>query len=130
MFTYGTGACPAADGSSPRTITFADAPPCASTPTKTYTAVFETTEGTVRVALDTTTTPGTANNFVVLSRYHFYDGTTIFRTDPSIGIIQGGSPSNTASDPGPGYDLLDEGFDFAAIGGQRRARTPTPPATS
>ena len=44
------------------------------------------------VALDTTKTPMTANNFIVLARYHYYDGTAMFRTDTSIDIIQGGSP--------------------------------------
>ena len=58
---------------------------------KTYTATFVTTEGNIVVALDTTKTPMTANNFIVLSRYHYYDGTSMFRTDASIDIIQGGS---------------------------------------
>ncbi|MBA2279725.1 MAG: peptidylprolyl isomerase [Acidimicrobiia bacterium] len=118
-FAYGTGPCPAADGSSPRTVTFDAAPQLCVDPAKTYTATLATTEGEVVIELDTATTPGTVNNFVTLSRYHFYDGTDLFRTDPSIGIIQGGSPtSQSPSDPGPGYDLPDEGFDFAAIGGQ------------
>lgn len=117
-FTYGDGACPEADGSSEQTTAFESAPQLCIDPAKAYTATFHTTEGDVTVELDTTATPGTANNFVVLSRYHYYDGTDLFRTDPSIGIIQGGSPTTqSASDPGPGYDLPDEGFDFNAIGG-------------
>jgi cyclophilin family peptidyl-prolyl cis-trans isomerase len=61
------------------------------------------------VALDTRDTPGTTNNFVVLSRYHYYDGSAIHRTDPRIDIIQGGAPSaQSASDPGPGYTIPDE----------------------
>lgn len=117
-FAFGTGECPAEDGSSPRTIDFTDAPQDCLDPAATYTAVFETSEGTVRVALDTAATPGTANNFVALSRYHFYDETKLFRTDTGIGIIQGGSPhTQDPGDPGPGYALPDEGFDYAAIGG-------------
>ncbi len=117
-FTYGTGACPNADGSSPKTIDFTAAPQQCIDPTKTYTATFDTTAGKVVVKLDTTTTPGTTNNFVVLARYHYYDNTQIFRTAQSIGILQGGSPhDNTASDQGPGYSLPDEGFDYAAING-------------
>jgi cyclophilin family peptidyl-prolyl cis-trans isomerase len=117
-FTYGNGPCPNADGSSPKTIDFTDAPQECIDPSKTYTATFDTSIGTVSVKLDTDTTPGTTNNFVVLARYHYFDGTQIFRTDQSIGIVQGGSPhTNTANDPGPGYDLPDEGFDYAAIGG-------------
>jgi cyclophilin family peptidyl-prolyl cis-trans isomerase len=72
----------------------------------------------VKVTLDTTTTPGTTNNFVVLSRYHYYDGTKIFRAAAEIGIIQGGSPHNdTNADQGPGYDLPEEGFDYASLPG-------------
>jgi len=111
--------CPQADGSSARTTKFAKAPPVCIDPAKTYSATFDTTEGKVTVALDTKTTPTTANNFVVLARYHYYDGTALFRTDPGIGIIQGGgATTNSASDPGPGYELADEGFDFTAIGGK------------
>ena len=111
-FTYGTGPCPAADGSSPRTIEFPDAPQQCIDPAKTYTAVFDTTAGVVRVEIDTTTAPGAANNFVVLARYHYFDGTDLFRTDRSIGIIQGGSPHTQHNgDPGPGYSIPDEGFD-------------------
>jgi cyclophilin family peptidyl-prolyl cis-trans isomerase len=112
----GETSCPAADGSSERTTTFEQPPPLCIDPAKTYTAVWETSEGTVRVELDIATTPATTNNFVVLSRYHFYDGTVLFRTDGSIGIIQGGSPhTQDNGDPGPGYDLADEGFDYEAL---------------
>jgi cyclophilin family peptidyl-prolyl cis-trans isomerase len=111
VFTYGTTPCPAADGSSPRTIDFTDAPQECIDPTKTYTAVFDTTAGVIRVELDPTTAPGAVNNFVVLARYHYYDGTAMFRTDRSIGIIQGGSPhTQDNEDPGPGYTIPDEGF--------------------
>ncbi|MHB8671071.1 MAG: peptidylprolyl isomerase [Acidimicrobiales bacterium] len=107
---YGTGPCPKADGSSPRTLKFSDPPMRCIDPARHYTATFDTTEGAIEVALDTTTTPGTANNFVVLSRFHYYDGTRIFRTDPSIDIIQGGAPTTESpSDPGPGYTIKDEG---------------------
>jgi cyclophilin family peptidyl-prolyl cis-trans isomerase len=118
-FAYGTGACAAADGTSPRTLTFALAPQLCIDPTQKYVAVFHTSEGDVTVDLDTTTTPGTTNNFVTLAQYHFYDTTQLFRTDTSIGVIQGGSPStNTANDPGPGYTIPDEGgaFDFTGSG--------------
>lgn len=118
-FVYGSGPCPAADGSSPRTIDFEDAPQQCIDPAKTYTAVIETTRGTVRAELDTQTTPGATNNFVTLARYHYYDDTELFRTSTSIGIIQGGSPhTQTNSDPGPGYTIPDEGFsDDVAIAG-------------
>jgi len=103
--------CPAADGSSPRTTHWPIGPPACINPAKHYTATFDTTEGSIVVALDTTTTPRTTNNFVFLSRFHFYDGTPIFRTDTSIDIIQGGGSGPT--DPGPGYNIPDEGGKFA-----------------
>ena len=120
-FAFGAGTCPASDGSSPRTIEFADAPQQCIDPAKTYIAVFDTTAGIVRVEIDTTTAPGAANNFVVLSRYGYFDGTDLFRTDTSIGIIQGGSPHTQGNDdPGPGYTIPDEGFgdDVVLQGGQ------------
>src|SRR4051794_8588384 len=117
-FAFGTYPCPNADGSSPRTIDFSSAPQSCIDPAKTYAATFDTSAGVVKVNLDTKTTPGTTNNFVVLSRYHYYDGTKIFRAAAQIGIIQGGSPHNdTNSDQGPGYDLPDEGFDYASLPG-------------
>lgn len=104
--------CPAADGSSPVTTEFTAPFDVCIDPATTYTAVFDTSAGTVRVALDTTTTPIATNNFVALARYHYYDGTDIFRLAPSIGILQGGSPhTQDNSDPGPGYTIEDEGFD-------------------
>ena len=108
-FVYGGADCPAADGSSPVTKTFSGLPKQCIDPTKTYTATFETSEGNIKVALDTTRTPGTVNNFVALARWHYYDGTTLFRTDTSIDIIQGGG--NSASDPSP-YHIPDEGGRF------------------
>ena len=102
--------CPKADGTSPRTTQFAKAPPMCIDPAKTYQAVFDTTEGAVTVNLDAKQTPGTVNNFVVLSRYHYYDGTAIHRIDNTIDILQGGSPNTQdLSDPGPGYTIKDEG---------------------
>lgn len=102
--------CPKADGTSPRTTSFAKAPPMCIDPAKSYQAVFDTTEGTITVNLDAKQTPGTVNNFVVLSRYHFYDGTAIHRIDNSIDILQGGSPNTqNLADPGPGYTIKDEG---------------------
>jgi cyclophilin family peptidyl-prolyl cis-trans isomerase len=124
----GNTPCPKADGSSKRTSQFAKPPPTCIDPNKTYTATFDTTEGTVVVNLDTKRTPNTANNFVVLSRYHYYDGSAIFRTDPSIDIIQGGAPTTqSASDPGPGYTIKDEGGKFTyAAGDLVMARTDQP----
>lgn len=104
-----TGGCPAEDGSSPRTIDFTEPHPMCIDPAQTHVAIFDTSEGEIRVTLDSANTPGTVNNFVSLARWGYYDGTTIHRTDPSIDIIQGGSPrTEDAGDPGPGYTILDE----------------------
>ncbi len=120
--------CPEPDGSSERTTSFENPPPDCLDPDKDYVAVFDTSEGEIRVALDTESTPGTANNFAVLSQYHYYDDTTVFRTDPSIEIIQGGAPhSNDPSDIGPGYTIVDEGGPFSYSPGQLvMARTAAP----
>ena len=101
-------------------------------PGVTYTAVFDTTEGEIRVELDTDDTPDTVNNFVNLARNGYYDGTTIFRTDTSIDIIQGGSPhTEDPSDPGPGYTIPDEGSGYAYEPGQLvMARTAAPNSAS
>ena len=66
-----------------------------------HVAVFDTSEGEIRVVLNTAETPITVNNFVTLARWGYYDGTTIFRSDPSIDIIQGGAPrTESPADPG------------------------------
>ena len=106
----GSTACPKTDGTQKRVDEFSDSMKKCIDPTKSYTATFNTSEGTIVVALNAQAVPGTVNNFVALSRYKYYDGTTIFRTDPSIDIIQGGGFS--ASDS-VGYNILDEGGPFA-----------------
>lgn len=107
-------ACPKADGSSPRTDQFPDQPPpmCID-PAKTVVAKLTTSHGPIEITLDTKKTPQTANNYAVLARYHYYDGTVITRIDDSIDILQTGSPkTQTISDPGPGYNIKDEGTGF------------------
>jgi cyclophilin family peptidyl-prolyl cis-trans isomerase len=116
--------CPTADGSAERRIKFEKAPPLCIDPTKTYTATFETSEGTVVAELDAETVPNTVNNFVVLSRYKYYDTSLLFRTDPSIDIIQGGGETNADN---PGYTIKDEGGKFTYKEGDLvMARTSAP----
>jgi cyclophilin family peptidyl-prolyl cis-trans isomerase len=123
-----TTPCPSFTGTNPHVTTFSGPPPYCLTTGKTYTGVMETTEGNIGLSFDTTKTPKTANNFIVLSLYHYYDGTAMFRTDTSIGIIQGGSPhTQNASDPGPGYTIQDEGTGFKYTAGDLvMARTSSP----
>ncbi|MDE0602746.1 MAG: peptidylprolyl isomerase, partial [bacterium] len=66
--------CPATDGSSPVRRKFRTPPPMCIDPTKSYTAVMETSMGTLTIALDPISAPRTVNNFVVLARYHYYEG--------------------------------------------------------
>ncbi len=111
-------ACPAIDGSSPRTMAFSNPPPVCIDDRATYTAVMETSEGTIKIDLDDKGTPKTVNNFVFLSRYHFYDGLTIHRVVPGF-IMQGGDPLAN-SNGGPGYKVADElpgkdGYDIGAV---------------
>jgi cyclophilin family peptidyl-prolyl cis-trans isomerase len=108
--------CPPAGGVAEPVRSFTEPPPTCIDPARSYTAVFDTSEGEIRVALDTQNTPDTVNNFVFLARNRYYDGTPIFRTDPSIGIIQGGGQG--ADDPGPGYTIPDEGDGFTYAPGQ------------
>ena len=125
-------ACPPADGSGPTVLDFDGPQPMCLDVSKQYTAVFDTTAGEMRIDLDVANTPVTANNFAVLARYHYYDNTLLFRTDPSIGIIQGGAPhTNSPSDPGPGYTIPDEGSGFTYEPGQIvMARTGAPNSAS
>ena len=120
--------CPPTDGSAERTTSFGNPPPDCLDDGVDYVAVFDTTEGEIRVDLDEATVPGTVNNFVTLARYGYYDDTAIFRTDPSIEIIQGGAPTtNSPADPGPGYTIEDEADGFTYEAGQLvMARTPQP----
>jgi len=109
----GDAPCPKPSGEE-RASKFEKPPPMCIDPAKTYRAVLTTSVGVVKVNLDTKRTPGTVNNFVVLARYGYYNGSSLPRTDPSIDIIQGGSPNTQSiADPGPGYNIPDEGGKFA-----------------
>jgi cyclophilin family peptidyl-prolyl cis-trans isomerase len=102
----GDTACPAADGSSPRTISFAKAPPSCIDATKTYTAVVTTNKGAYTIALDPGAAPLTVNNFVVLARYHYFDNTICHRAIPAF-AVQCGDPTGSGGG-GPGYSFADE----------------------
>ena len=100
--------CPKADGSSARTSSFAKAPPMCIDANKQYTAVFSTTKGDFTVTLDAAKAPKTVNNFVVLSRYHYYDGIPFHRIIADF-MIQSGDPSDPPTGTGgPGYEFADE----------------------
>lgn len=100
--------CPPDDGAAERTTAFEQAPPMCIDPTKQYDAVVTTDVGTFTIELDSEAAPETVNNFVVLSRYHFYDGVAFHRVIPGF-VVQGGdavgNPPGTGS---PGYAFADE----------------------
>ena len=102
----GTIACPALDGSSPRVAAFDAAPPQCIDSLATYSAVIESSEGTMTISLDQRKAPKTANNFVYLARYHFYDGLNFHRVIPGF-VVQGGDPEGNGQG-GPGYEFADE----------------------
>ncbi len=97
---------PAADGSSPKTQRFSEKPPMIVNAENTYTATMVTSMGTMVIALDPIAAPKTVNNFVFLSRYHYYDGIIFHRIINGF-MCQGGDPDGTGMG-GPGYKFEDE----------------------
>ena len=67
--------------------------------------------GTIRIELDKTAAPITAENFEKLASKGFYDGLTFHRVIPGF-MIQGGCPQGTGMG-GPGYSIKGE---FASNG--------------
>lgn len=82
------------------------APPLTIDPSRSYTAVLETSCGTIEIALDPELAPQTVNNFVFLAGEGFYDGLTFHRVVPGF-VIQGGDPAGDGTG-GPGYEFPDE----------------------
>ena len=98
--------CPAADGSSPKKRRFDGPPPMCIDPEKRYSAEMVTSKGSMTIALDPVAAPKTVNNFVVLARYHYFDGIVFHRIIPGF-VVQGGDPQGTGTG-GPGYRFADE----------------------
>ena len=73
---------------------------------KRYTALMDTSMGSLTIALDPVNAPVTVNNFVVLARYHYYDGVSFHRIIDGF-VCQGGDPTGTGRG-GPGYRFADE----------------------
>ncbi|MDP9401811.1 MAG: peptidylprolyl isomerase [Actinomycetota bacterium] len=98
--------CPAADGSSPKKQRFDSPPPMCIDASKRYTAEMATSKGRMTIALDAIAAPKTVNNFVVLARYHYFDGVGFHRIIPGF-MVQGGDPEGSGRG-GPGYRFEDE----------------------
>ncbi|PZS16226.1 MAG: peptidylprolyl isomerase [Acidimicrobiales bacterium] len=75
-------------------------------PDRRYVAEMATSKGTMTIALDPVGAPSTVNNFVVLARYHYFDGVAFHRVIPGF-VVQGGDPEGTGRG-GPGYRFADE----------------------
>jgi len=104
-----TGAtpCPAEDGSSPRTTQFAQAPPVCIDTALTYDAVIKTSVGDIKVFLNSELAAGAVNNFIVLSRYHYYDGAPLVTITSQTTMLVGAD--STGNPPAmPGYTLPGE----------------------
>jgi peptidyl-prolyl cis-trans isomerase A (cyclophilin A) len=74
-------------------------------------AVFDTTEGRIKIKLLSDEAPKTVQNFVDLAEgrktgKRFYDGLVFHRVIPDF-MIQGGCPQGTGRG-GPGYQFADE----------------------
>ncbi|QYG94977.1 peptidylprolyl isomerase [Iamia sp. SCSIO 61187] len=135
--------CPAEDGSEERVAVFAQAPPTCIEEGQALVAEIAvdlvddageaTPAGTIVVELDAEAAPQAVNNFVVLSRYQFYDGIPFHRLVPDFVAQVGGSGAPGADGApdygttGPGYDLEDVEHpeDGYAVGDVAMARAET-----
>jgi cyclophilin family peptidyl-prolyl cis-trans isomerase len=100
--------CPPADGSAERVQVFSGPPPTCIDPDASYSATFQTTEGSFTAELDAEAAPETVNNFVVLSRYHYYDGVPFHRIVPGFVIQAGDGDGEPWGNNDLGYEFGDE----------------------
>jgi cyclophilin family peptidyl-prolyl cis-trans isomerase len=98
--------CPATDGTEVRAGAFEQAPPSCTDRGASYTAIVTTNLGEYTIELDADAAPRTVNNFVVLARYGYFDGTSCHRAIPGF-MVQCGDPTGTGAG-GPGYEFDDE----------------------
>jgi len=97
---------PDPSGSSPKRRTFDAEPPLCIDTSKRYTATMEPSMGPMTIALDPASAPRTVQSFVVLARYHYFDGIVFHRIIPGF-VLQGGDPTGKGTG-GPGYQFADE----------------------
>ena len=82
------------------------APAMTIDPAQDYTALIETSAGSIRIELLPEIAPITVNNFVCLARAGYFDGTPSHRIIEGF-VVQAGDPTGTGSG-GPGYRFPDE----------------------
>jgi cyclophilin family peptidyl-prolyl cis-trans isomerase len=85
---------------------YSKAPDMQIDPSKQYAAIMHTDKGNIQIELFAAQAPKTVNNFVVLARDGFYNGTTFHRVIKGF-MAQGGDPTGTGTG-GPGYRFADE----------------------
>ena len=103
-----TGATPCPGPDEKRAIAFKQAPPTCIDAKQTYQATVTTSEGPIVIDLDPTQSPIAVNNFVVLARYHYFDGVPFHRIVPGFVDQTGSSGRPDLGTGGPGYSLPDE----------------------
>lgn len=104
-FVFGDQPCPGDDATTPEGFLFEGAPERCIDPEATYTAEVTTNFGAFTIELNTEGAPGNVNNFVVLARYGYYDGSTCHRIITDF-VVQCGRPGEL--EEAPGYTVADE----------------------
>ena len=84
-------------------------------PSKSYTAIFDTSAGEIRCELFAADSPQTVGNFVGLAEAGYYDGLIFHRVIEDF-MIQGGCPNGVGTG-GPGYSFQDEINDRKLVNG-------------
>ncbi len=122
--------CPPQQGAESRRTTFDAAPPMCIDPNGTYLASMTTNLGVIEWEMDASLAPLTVNNFVVLARHRYYDGTTIHRVVEDF-VVQGGDANGDPPGTGsPGYRLAEEPPTSSyTIGSVAMAKTAEPNTT-
>jgi cyclophilin family peptidyl-prolyl cis-trans isomerase len=100
--------CPPDDGAPQRVARFSGPPPQCIDPTGNYTATFETNLGEFTAILDAEAAPETVNNFVVLSRYRYFEGVPFHRIVPGFVIQAGDGDGDPWGNNDLGYSIGDE----------------------
>lgn len=100
--------CPPVEGSPERVQVFAGPPPDCLDPDMDYSATFSTNLGDFTATLDAATAAATVNNFVVLSRYRYYDGVPFHRIVPGFVIQAGDGDGAPWGNNDLGYQIDDE----------------------
>ncbi len=109
--------CPAEDGSSPKITHFREPPPICIDVDYTYNALVKTTVGDLTYLINPEYHPQTVNNFIVLARYHFYDGLPLASIDPTKRFVIVPGYDNPPGVSSPGYTIPPEGIEQVILVG-------------